>query len=345
VSTLRPVTVPSDSTPRTDPTPIPGPDRIESSAELTDSQRADVSSVLGAATVADAVAPISEHVMLRLSAAAGDAGRSRHLLQWAGTELVGYAHVEQAPADDVDPRFAGRPILDAELVVRPDRRNVGHGRTLLGACAEPAEPAGTGEPAAAAPHLVRIWSHGDNPAARSLASSLDYLVIRTLLQLRRPLGRPAEIEEPAFPDDVTLRSFRPGADDGEWLSLNARAFAHHPEQGRTTQADLQARMDEPWFDPEGFLIAEKDGAMIGFHWTKVHPEGLGEVYVVGVDPDRHGGGLGRALTLAGLRHLSGRGLETVLLYVESDNAPALAVYRRLGFEPWNTDVMYAGPQI
>ena len=100
-------------------------------------------------------------------------------------------------------------------------------------------------------------------------------------------------------------------------------------------------MREPWFDPKGFLIAEQAGVMIGFHWTKVHPEGLGEVYVIGVDPDRHGGGLGRALTQAGLRHLAALGLRTGLLYVESDNAPALAVYQRLGFTAWSTDVMYS----
>jgi mycothiol synthase len=104
-------------------------------------------------------------------------------------------------------------------------------------------------------------------------------------------------------------------------------------------------MAQPWFDPAGFLIAEQDGAMVGFHWTKVHPDGLGEVYVLGVDPERHGGGLGRALTVAGLRYLYDRGLRTVLLYVESDNAAALAVYRRLGFTTWKTDVMYGPNQV
>jgi mycothiol synthase len=309
--------------------------RIESLTELTDSQRAEVSSVLAAATTMDAIAPVSEHVMLQLQA---PAGKGRHLLLRTRVNsadpihLVGYAHVEEAPADDADPRFAGRPIVDAELVVQPEYRNAGQGRALLAAC--------TQRPG----QVARVWSHGDNPAARALARSQHYVVVRTLLQLRRRLGRLEEIAEPVFPDGVTLRSFRPGTDDAEWLGLNARAFVHHPEQGRTSQADLQARIDEPWFDPKGFLVAEKDGAMIGFHWTKVHPEGLGEVYVLGVDPDRHGGGLGRALTLAGLRHLAAQGLETVLLYVESDNDPALAVYRRLGFSLWNTDVMYAGPE-
>jgi mycothiol synthase len=55
------------------------------------------------------------------------------------------------------------------------------------------------------------------------------------------------------------------------------------------------------------------------------------VYVVGVDPDAQGGGLGKALTLAGLRYLHGRDLPRAILYVESDNAPAIAVYSKLGF--------------
>jgi mycothiol synthase len=311
--------------------------QIDARSELTDEQQAQARALFEAANASDGVAPVSEHVMLRLRA--GD-GHGRHLLMRApdpsngpvGSDLlVGYAHVEDAPADDVDPRFPDRPLVDAELVVDPRHRGRGHGRDLLAAVTE--EPR----------QLARIWSHGDHPAAQALARALSYRVVRTLLQLRRPLGPIDDIDEPEFPGGISLRSFRSGTDDAEWLKLNARAFAHHPEQGRMTHADLQDRMAESWFDPKGFLIAEKSGVMVGFHWTKVHPEGLGEVYVLGVDPDRHGGGLGRALTLAGLRYLAAKGLETVLLYVESDNAPALAVYQRLGFTAWSTDVMYAGP--
>jgi mycothiol synthase len=84
---------------------------------------------------------------------------------------------------------------------------------------------------------------------------------------------------------------------------------------------------------------------VGFHWTKVHGgDGqrppVGEVYVVGVDPDAQGGGLGRALTLAGLHHLRERGLGEVLLYVEADNLAARRVYERLGFDHVATDVQY-----
>ena len=148
----------------------------------------------------------------------------------------------------------------------------------------------------------------------------------------------------------------PGQDEEAWLRLNASAFASHPEQGGWTSQDLALREEEPWFDPAGFFIADRDGTMAGFHWTKVPgigaaqradgPAGddetrVGEVYVVGVDPGQRGTGLGRALTLAGLRHLRASGLEQAMLYVDEENVPAVKMYESLGFTRWRTDAMYA----
>ena len=67
------------------------------------------------------------------------------------------------------------------------------------------------------------------------------------------------------------------------------------------------------------------------------------MYVVGVDPAEQGSGLGRALTLAGLHYLRDRGLSSVILYVEGDNAPARHVYTALGFTHDSTDAMYQHP--
>ncbi len=309
--------------------PAPSPaETVETFAELAKSRQEAVHSLLAAAAEADGVDPVSEHVVLRLRARAGiDGIGGQHLLLEPDHPdgPLGYAYREDVAA-------AGGALghRDLELVIHPRFRRAGRGRLLVLAAAAAAPEGG-----------VQVWSHGDHPGARALAADLGYRAVRTLLQWRRPLAGLDQLGEPQWPDGVTLRSFRPGPDDAEWLRLNARAFAHHPEQGRMTQADLDDRKGEPWFDPDGFLIAEQDGTMVGFHWTKIHPDRLGEVYVVGVSPDRHGGGLGRALTLAGLRYLADQGLATVLLYVESDNAPALAVYRRLGFSSWITDVMYA----
>jgi mycothiol synthase len=179
---------------------------------------------------------------------------------------------------------------------------------------------------------------------------------RVLWQMRRSLFAP--VPEPTVPDGVTIRPFRPGADDAAWVALNAAAFADHPDQGRWTVRDLHIRMKEPWFDPAGFLLAERDsdGELLGFHWTKIHgavrtvpaPAGavphphepIGEVYVLGVAPAAHGTGLGTALTLAGLRHLRGQGLDQAMLYVDETNTRAVGLYQKLGFARWATDVCF-----
>ena len=161
--------------------------------------------------------------------------------------------------------------------------------------------------------------------------------------MRRSLSEP--LDRPALPAGRALRTFVPGQDEDEWLTLNGRAFAKHPEQGGWTRHDLELREREPWFDPAGFFIAERDGHMTGFHWTKMHDPALGEVYVVGVDPDEQGSGLGRALTLAGLRYLRDRGAAQAMLYVDEDNVPAIRLYEGLGFTRTTVDAMYRrGPQ-
>jgi len=211
---------------------------------------------------------------------------------------------------------------DLDLVVAPRARGRGIGRRLL--------ERATGVEAA--------WSHGDHPAARALARSHGFTVARELWLMRRPAGR-----VPQTPIDVgtTIRPFRKG-DEEAFLAVNAAAFTTHPEQGSLTLEGLQERMAEPWFDADGLFLAERDGALVGFHWTKVHPDGTGEVYVVGVSPAVQGLGLGRALVVRGLSHLQPR---EVILYVEADNAGAVNLYRALGFTHVATDVQYrrAGP--
>jgi mycothiol synthase len=143
------------------------------------------------------------------------------------------------------------------------------------------------------------------------------------------------------PDGVTIRSFEP-ADVDAIVRVNGRAFASHPEQGAMDRADFEQRASSDWFEPAGLFVAVRDAEIVGFHWTKVE-HGIGEVYVVGVDPSEQGSGLGTALTVRGLRHLHESGIRTVDLYVEGDNDPALAVYRRLGFTEHARDVLYSVP--
>lgn len=283
---------------------------------LSPEQADEVSGLLGAAEAADGVAPVGEAVVLRLRP---DARGSRHLLARDSATLVGYLHLDVFGDSD------GNEV--AELAVHPDHRRRGHGAALVEAVADRAKP-------------LRIWSHGGHPGAAALAAKLGYRKVRELLRLRRPLD--ADLPEPVLPPGVALRSFVPGRDEAAVVYVNHRAFAWHPEQGAMSIEDVREKEEQPWFDPAGFLLAvDDDGRLLGFHWTKAHTAELGEVYVVGVDPDAQGGGLGKAITLAGLAHLRAAGLTDVMLYVESDNAAALAVYDRLGFTRWDSDVQYA----
>lgn len=188
---------------------------------------------------------------------------------------------------------------------------------------------------------LRVWAHGRRSRLVPVLEARGWARARELHQLRRPLGTvPAE---PPLPAGVAVRPFVVGRDDDAWLVVNAAAFAAHPEQGRWTAADLQARIAEEWFDPAGFLLAERGSELLGYHWTKVHPDGAGEVYVLGISPAAQGLGLGNALLVRGLRHLAGRGCPTALLYVDGDNAGAIRLYERAGFGPFDLDIQWARP--
>jgi mycothiol synthase len=294
-----------------------------------------------ACQAADGVAPLSEHVLLHLrydSTGADSTGApepagapGQDFVLTVDGELAGYAYLDPPAADP----HSGATEVSGELMIGPDHRRHGLGRALTAAAAA---ATGTG-------HELRLWAHGDLPAAAALAAATGFERFRALWQLRRPLsgssGQP--LARPVLPAGRTLRTFVPGQDEDEWLALNARAFAKHPEQGGWTRHDLDRREREPWFDPAGFFIAADDGVMTGFHWTKMHSPGLGEVYVVGVDPAEQGSGLGRALTLAGLHHLRDRGADQAMLYVDEDNVPAIRMYEALGFTRATVDAMYRRP--
>jgi mycothiol synthase len=277
---------------------------------LAPAEAADVLTLAAAADQADGNSPLSEDGVLGLRSAG-----HTHFLAYSGDTLVGYAYLSGE---------------SGELVVHPQHRLRGHGTALL---------------AATGPGPRQFWAHGDEPAARAFAEKAGFTRTRVLWQMRRPL---ADLPDVPLPEGVTVRAFVPGTDDEAWLGVNSRAFAHHPEQGRWTAEDLRLRFAEPWFDPAGFLLAVDPGddRLLGFHWTKVHAaEGdepaLGEIYVLGVDPGGPRRGLGAALSVAGLRHLAGLGLAEALLYVDESNTAAVALYRRLGFEIFSTDVMYS----
>lgn len=284
---------------------------------LSDDERGRIRELVTAAKAHDGVAPVGEQVLRELSY-----DRTRHLLATADREIVGYLNL--APADAEAPAMA-------ELVVHPSARRRGTGSAMA---RQGLAEGGDG---------ARIWAHGNIGAARATAEALGLVIVRELLQMRRPL-----IDLPAVtvPDGVRIDTYSGPADDAELLRVNNAAFAWHPEQGGWIDADIEERRGESWFDPDGIFLAvdDKSGKLLGFHWTKVHNRDLGEVYVVGVDPAAQGRGVGATLTLVGLHHLAGvlsaGSQSAVMLYVEADNSAAVKTYQRLGFDVSLVDTAY-----
>ncbi|MDT5338949.1 MAG: mycothiol synthase [Mycobacterium sp.] len=281
---------------------------------LSDVDQRQVKLVFDAAKATDGTAPVGDQVLRELPN-----DRTRHLIAEVDGDIVGYLNLVSA---------ADAPAM-AEVAVHPDARRRGIGSELI--------RAGLAEGGAG----TRVWAHGNLEPARATAAALDLVAVRELLQMRRPLG---DLPPVKVSDGVRLRTYEGSGDDAELLRVNNAAFSWHPEQGGWSDADIAERRGESWFDPQGLFLAFDDqtGKLLGFHWTKVHGPELGEVYVVGVDPEAQGRGLGATLTLAGLHHLADRlgPLAEVTLYVEADNSAAVKTYERLDFRVFAADVAY-----
>ena len=289
--------------------------------QLNAAEIADVGELVKAAERADGHRPLSDHLWLDL--AQGGRHGFAGLLAWEPDHdhPVGYAQISR-----------GNDSWALELVVHPHHRYemADIGPELLTAALGLVAQEGGGH--------VHWWVFEPTNAHVQLAASVGLHPGRRLLQMRRPL-----------PLDVTsstqTRAFVPGADEAAWLHVNNRAFAEHPEQGGWDLATLRSREQEPWFDPEGFRLYEEGDRLAAFCWTKVHHDQvppLGEIYVIAVDPDFHGKGLGRALTVAGLEYLATHGVTAGMLFVDAENPAAVSMYRKHGFQIHRTDRAFVG---
>ncbi len=293
---------------------------VEVKRRMGESDIAEVSQLLHEALVADGHYPLGEHKWLDLVHGGRHGFAGFVARDGVGGPLLGYAQVSQ-----------GHGTWGVEVVVRPEHRRAGEavGTSLLSAALDEIRDQGGGH--------VHLWVPKPTPDSDAMAASCGLHRGRDLYQMRRPL--PVE----GAGVTVATRPFEPGRDEESWLAVNNRAFAAHPEQGGWTLDTLREREAEAWFDPAGFLLHERDRRLAASCWTKVHHDTqppLGEIYVISVDPDFQGLGLGRALVLAGLAHLSSQGLTVGMLYVDADNVTAVHLYRALGFDIDHTDRAY-----
>jgi mycothiol synthase len=292
--------------------------RIETRRKLDDNEFDSVHQLLADASHHDGFPPLSDHLLLDLERHDGE-GFAAVMAFDAVDGLAGYAQLAAANNSTV-----------IELVVGPADRAPGPALAplLLSAALDVATTDGA--------ERVYWWVHYPADHDDAVARGAGLQPARRLLQMRRALP----LDESTA---IDTRAFVVGRDEAEWVRVNNAAFKDHPEQGGWTTDMLRQRENEQWFDPSGFLLHERDGALAGFCWTKVHADAtppLGEIYVIAVDPAFHGLGLGKALTIAGLQNLAERGLTVGMLHVDAANTAALALYERLGFTAHHEDRAY-----
>jgi mycothiol synthase len=288
---------------------------------------AAVSALLDVAEAEDGHRPLGEHQWLDLvqGGREGFAG----LVAWepGHGHPVAYAQVTR-----------GTDSWALEFVVDP------HHRDRLDTIGTELVDAALGVVASEGGGHVHMWVPKPTEAHDRIAAGAALHPGRELLQMRCPLPVDDKHRRGAAPLEV--RPFRSGTDDEKaWLEVNNRAFRHHPEQGGWDLETLHNREAQPWFDPDGFLLHDEDGRLAGFCWTKIHADEdppLGEIYVIASDPDFEGKGLGRRLVLAGLDWLTGKGLNTGMLYVDAANKGAVHLYESLGFTIDHVDRAYVG---
>ncbi|WP_372592907.1 mycothiol synthase [Actinotalea sp.] len=281
-------------------------------------EAAEVLALAARAQHADGIEALSEQTLLDL-----DVAGPRHWFVHA-TASPGGGGPGSAPL--VAYAQLGTPVdgsRSAELVVDPDARRAGIGGALLDALL-----------AASGSHRLLVWAHGDLPGARALAARAGLEPVRSLWRMTRTLDQAV----PAVPIDG-LRPFVPGQDEDAWVELNRAAFASHPEQGRLSVADLEAREREPWFDPDDLLLLERDGTAVAYLWLKVEPPD-GELYALGVSPEAQGERLGSTLTARAVAHLAARGLRRAVLYTDAGNTAAVRAYTAAGFRQDRVDLQY-----
>ncbi|MFB2596893.1 mycothiol synthase [Herbiconiux sp. P17] len=291
-------------------------DSLTLSISSPDDAREPFLRLVARAALVDGQQPFNDQALVD----AGKGTRSLLLAERTGT-VVGAAIVGQG---------------ELEFVIDPEWREEGLGRQLLDIVLANQGPLGPDD------EPLRAWAHGDHPASRRLAATHRFDAIRTLLQLRRELPpTPDATAQP--PAGFTLSTFRGGQDGDDWVALNARVFAAHAEQGGLTAEDLSFRRSESWFEPDDFLLLrDSSGRLVGYNWLKIEPgdERVGEIYVIGIDDDNAGQGLGRFLMNRGLARLVERGCSQAALFVDADNTRAVALYRSLGFTDHTIDVQY-----
>ncbi len=120
-----------------------------------------------------------------------------------------------------------------------------------------------------------------------------------------------------------IRPLRPDKAEA-CASLHAQGFAHPWSKGEVAELIASSStLAAAALDPV-------NGRLRGFVLSRLAADEA-EILTIAVEAASQGRGVGRALLSENLRQSANAGARTMFLEVDKDNAPAVALYRRLGF--------------
>lgn len=239
---------------------------------------------------------------------------ARHFLVHAGTELIGYAGLD---GDGPEVELCG--------MVHPAYRRQGVGRALLAAAV-----------AACRARTVRellLICEAASVGGRAFVAHAGAAYAFGEDRMERTLAPP-----PAPVRDAPAVTITPaGAADAPQLAAIEAVVFDSPEE-RTVERVL-ANLADP---ATQYYLAAWDGVPVGSGRIIRAPD-RAYLYAFGVLPAYRGRGLGRAFLYGLFALLRTDGYTRLALEVETENAPAGALYRRCGFQPITTYGYYAVP--
>lgn len=241
--------------------------------------------------------------------------------------IVGY--IDITPELDV-----GRVILNC--LVHPEHRRRGLASKLLGCAVPRAKELGV--------KTARVNIPQGNLVAKSALSRLGFKYVRRFLQMRLDMTelRSQETAQPALHCRHLERS-----EEKQLTEIQNRSFTGNWEYNPNTVEEIIYRINSSRCSPEDVVLACDGDKAIGYCWTGITGESetaaserKGQVFMLGVDPDYRGRGIGKVVLQAGLSHLKHKGLQVAQLTVDSSNKVAYALYRSIGFKVQNSSLWY-----
>jgi len=228
----------------------------------------------------------------------------------------------------------GRAVL--RLLIRPGLLGGGTATGLLHAALERAG------------NLKAARVHADlkeeNRAARDLFASLGFRPVRRYTEMTLDLD-PVSIVESRC-EGLSQRPLEPGG-EAEFTQLQNRVFGRSWGFCPNTTSEIVQQLNTRGYGHNGVILAYHGAEAVGYCWTAEvrRPERksdavVGRIHMMGVAPEFCGRGFGKHILWSALKHLAGKGIQTVELTMDNENEAARSLYERAGFKPKMALVWY-----